>query len=81
MNTKRKRLRSTPAFRCRSSIRTHLDVAEGSQDVHLLIRYDYSCPGGVLDGVPRLAPLPGNAADRTTADADKKKQKKTARQP
>lgn len=56
---------------------THLDVAEGPQDVHLLIRYDYSCPGGVLDGVSRLTPLPGNAPDRTaTSSATQKIQKR-----
>lgn len=37
--------------------------------MYLLISYDYSCPSGILDGVSRLAPLPGNAADRTTASS------------
>ena len=49
------------------SAKTHPDVAQASRDVHVMIRHDYSCSGGVLDGVSRLAPLPRYAADRTPA--------------
>lgn len=46
---------------------THLDVAEGAQDVHLLVGNDDSRSGRVLDGVSRLSSLPGDTTDRTTA--------------